>query len=91
MKKILFTFLHLFLIFSFTIAQTPRGFNYQGVAKNQNLTGFNNDSIQLRFTIKDKNVNGPVLYTEKGVHEPTHLAYLVLQLAPVTPFHRVVI
>lgn len=45
-------------------AQTPGGINYQGVARNQFLVGLNNDSIQLRFTIREKSATGAVLYTE---------------------------
>lgn len=47
-----------------SIAQTPGGINYQGVARNQLLGGLNNDSIQLRFTVKEKTPIGNTLYTE---------------------------
>ena len=51
--------------FSFTaFSQTPGGINYQGVARSQYLVGLNNDSIQLRFTIKEKTANGSNVYTE---------------------------
>jgi hypothetical protein len=54
----------LLLLYNIGFAQTPGGINYQGVARSQFLVGLNNDSIQLRFTIKEKSVLGPVLYTE---------------------------
>jgi len=54
----------LVLLYQTASAQTPGGINYQGVARNQFLVGLNNDSIQLRFTVKEKTANGAVLYTE---------------------------
>lgn len=49
---------------SFVKAQTPGGINYQGVARNQFLVGLNNDSIALRFTIRERTINGTAIYTE---------------------------
>ena len=54
----------LLLFYNIGFAQTPGGINYQGVARSQFLVGLNNDSIQLRFTVKEKTVFGRVLYTE---------------------------
>ena len=54
----------LLLFYNIGFAQTPGGINYQGVARSQFLVGLNNDSIQLRFTVKEKTALGPVLYTE---------------------------
>lgn len=47
-----------------SFCQTPGGINYQGYARNQYLVGLKNVDIGLRFTIKEKNINGPVVYAE---------------------------
>jgi hypothetical protein len=58
----------LFLLFSlFISAQAPHKFNYQAIARNASGNGLANQSISVRFTIRDISSTGPILYQEKQV------------------------
>jgi hypothetical protein len=70
MKKHFYSLL-LFVCMSFTLvhAQTPQGFNYQGVARNSFGNIISSKSMTIRFSIHDITANGNVVYSEKHITE----------------------
>jgi hypothetical protein len=52
------------LIFQFTFAQAPQKINYQAVARNASGAVVPNQSVGIRFTIRDNSATGTVLYSE---------------------------
>jgi hypothetical protein len=45
-------------------AQSPQGFPYQGVARNNEGIVLPNQSISMRFTLHDTKADGPVVFQE---------------------------
>lgn len=52
------------LTFSGLFAQAPEGFNYQAVIKNSGGQAVANQSVSLRFTIRDGSASGTIVYRE---------------------------
>lgn len=74
-------------VFHYWKAQTPQGFNYQGVARNSFGNIFSSKSIAVRFSIHDITANGTVVYSEKHITETDQyglFALLVGKGEPVT-------
>ncbi|ACT94245.1 hypothetical protein [Dyadobacter fermentans] len=59
MRVISFFFLMLSLS---AFAQTPQGFSFQGVARDENGKVVASQSVGLRFTIHKTSANGPIQY-----------------------------
>jgi hypothetical protein len=66
MKKQFTLFITLFSCL-LAIAQAPHKFNYQAIARNASGAGLANQSVSVRFTIRDISATGPLLYQEKQV------------------------
>jgi hypothetical protein len=64
MKKIILVF-SIILTVNFTLkAQTPQGFNYQAVARNNAGVALINQSIGLQISLRQGTANGTAVYTE---------------------------
>ena len=66
MKKLLHFFCFAALLFSasFTFAQAPEGFNYQAVVRDGAGNIISNDNVTLRFTVREGNASGAMVYRE---------------------------
>jgi hypothetical protein len=63
--KYIFTLAIIFVLSTLAVAQAPHKFNYQAVARNSSGNILPNQSVSVRFTIRDISETGPVLYQEK--------------------------
>jgi hypothetical protein len=63
MKNIYSFILAIILLFNIK-AQTPQGFNYQGVARNASGAAITNQAIGLQISILDGSASGTTVYTE---------------------------
>lgn len=64
MKHKLLSTLICILTFGGLFAQAPEGFNYQAVIKNSSGQAVANQSVSLRFTIRDGSASGTIVYRE---------------------------
>ena len=53
-----------FAVLTNLVAQAPNGFNYQAALRNNSGTALANQSVSLRFTIRDGGVAGTILFQE---------------------------
>jgi hypothetical protein len=68
MKKTIFTFLSVLILFVFAnqaLAQVPQGFNYQAVARNSAGVLLQNQSLGIIISLHQGSDTGPVVYSEK--------------------------
>jgi len=63
MKQLYTAFLLIIFTFS-ALAQAPRKFNYQAVARDASGSILTNQNVRVRFTIRDIAITGPILYQE---------------------------
>ncbi|MBI4647073.1 MAG: hypothetical protein HY738_10910 [Bacteroidia bacterium] len=78
MKKIILLFGFACLQMAILLAQTPDGFNYQGVARNSTGTILLNQAISLRMSILQGSASGITVYSE--THGATSNDYGVFDL-----------
>ncbi len=64
MKKVVLTFALAISTMMVANAQAPKGFNYQGVARNASGTPVANTPIKLRLTVHDGTSTGTTMYQE---------------------------
>ena len=64
MKRIFTLTLLMLTVAATALAQAPRMFNYQGIARNSVGNVLVNQPITLRLTIRDGAANGPTVYSE---------------------------
>lgn len=62
--KQLYTAFLLIIFTSTVLAQAPRKFNYQAIARDASGAILTNQNVTVRFTIRDLAITGPILYQE---------------------------
>jgi len=63
MKQLYTAFLLIIFTFS-ALAQAPRKFNYQAVARDASGSILTNQNVRVRFIIRDIAITSPILYQE---------------------------
>ncbi|MGV3600490.1 MAG: tail fiber domain-containing protein [Dyadobacter fermentans] len=75
-----------FLMLSFSaFAQTPQGFSFQGVARDENGKVVASQSVGLRFTIHKTSANGPIQYQETQISQTNSGGLFIVSIGAGTP------
>ncbi len=87
--KTLFTTILTLLLMTSLLAQTPQGFNYQGVARDLSGNPMPNSDIALRIAILQGNINGIETYKETHSVTTSDLGLFTLQIGTGTAVNGV--
>jgi hypothetical protein len=90
MKKAIFTFLGILMMFVFISqlnAQVPQAFNYQAVARNATGVLLDNQSVGIKISIHQTTASGTVVYSETFTPTTNQFGLFTIEIgqgAPVT-------
>jgi uncharacterized protein (TIGR02145 family) len=80
MSRLFFTFLNLFLIPGFLLAQAPSSFNYQAVARDEAGQPISGQTIGLQVSILQGSATGSLVYQEIFTPETNEFGLINLQI-----------